>query len=147
MILQNSETYKLYSKYIHPDIMNKIIEFIFGKEHILLYSELIGDIQKSFLYAKYDFIEGIEYYITRFSFDQQIMNSLLYGSASSGNINLTNQLRLCGFTDMNNLTDAINFALENGHLYYIKYIMYMEKIPNVPLSIYKWLKYCENKKS
>lgn len=143
--LQDSKTYKILNKYIHSDILGHIFELMFGKEYILLYSKQIGNIQKAFLYSKFYFVEGIEYYI-KYINDTQISRSILLGSASSGNIELTLKLRFCGFVNPENITDALNFALENGHLEYIKHIMYLEKIPDTPLSIYKWLKYCENKK-
>jgi hypothetical protein len=128
------------------DISIIIFLFLFGEDFYLLNSnDLKVDEIKSFIYSKHNFIEGIEFYLFQKN-TKTIIQNLLYGSAYSGNIELMLRIKNIFFGKILNKEDlisSIDYALENGQISYITYIIFILKNPNeIHFSINKWLKYC-----
>ena len=144
----NTKTYKLINFVLPTELTTLIFLFFFGEDLYLLSNK--DEKINSYIYAIYNFKEGIDKYFINPKYQNKlVIQNLLYGSAYIGSIELMMKIREV-FTKYDKITEkdiiySIDYALENGQLYYIRYVMYMLKNTNNNLSIDRWLKYCKKK--
>ena len=144
--IKNLKNYQYIESILPDELIVLIYYFIFGDDIYLLSNE--NDEINSFIFSKYSFTEGITYYMNYPSTDEfkPIFKNLLCGTAFSGNIERMLRLKYKYYPNIiteKDLSHSIDYALENGQINYIKYIMYMIKDGNAKLSINKWLKFCK----
>jgi hypothetical protein len=93
----------------------------------------------AYQFAWCNFPEGLTWVITRYSFDATIMNQILYGASVSTNLELSLYILEHGAED---LATGVNLALGRGDLDFIRALLFWREEPEIPFSMYRWLRFC-----
>lgn len=130
-LIHHSRTAELLTHFLPTELVWLIFELWLGKHY-----RSLPPIDLGYIICKYNFYEGVKIWLKHFHQQPLVLDQMLFGAASANNIPMSLRLRQNGSND---IQTAINIALEHGHLEYVRTFMYLERIPYVPLSIYRWL--------
>ena len=131
--IEKSKTFRELTHLLPPDLIRLIFHFWIGHAQ--------NDYNFAFNVTRYEFIEGMEWFLHTHSHHSILLNQMLYGSALIPNIELSLYILDHGATD---LETAISLALENGYMPYVRALLYL-KDPNAPLPLNRWVHFLENK--
>jgi hypothetical protein len=129
-LVKQSRTARWLRQRMSEDVLEYMFELWLGPY------KTMDPFEFAYAVGRAHFQEGVVLCIRRFSTQVHVLDQLLYGAASVNNVELTLMLRTKGCQD---IETAINIALEHGHLDYVRTFMYLERIPRMPLSVYRWL--------
>lgn len=130
----HTRTFHLLLRFFPPELVLLIGSFWFG------FNAQDAKHVTALRVVQFGFPEGIEWFLRNQQTDIILLNQMLYGAAMIPDIQLSLYIIENGATDVET---AVNLALEQGYMPYIRALLYFRNSPSTPLSLFRWTRYLE----
>lgn len=134
-MIHRTRTFRLLLVKLPPDLVTYIFELWIGPSW-----KTYGLHTLAYHFGRYRFVEGVQHCVRVYANDPLVLNQVLYGAATAGDRTVSLWLLEHGATDVET---AVNLALAQGFLAYVRTVLYHRQEPWVPLSITSWARYCK----
>lgn len=135
MKIHCTRTFRLLNEKLPSELVAYIFELWIGPSWVTQ-----GVHTLAYHFGRYGFAEGVQWCVTHHQTDPLVMNQVLYGAATAGDQTVTLWVLDHGATD---LETAVNLALAQGYVSYVRSVLYHRQAPWTPLSIASWVRYCK----